>query len=218
MAGYWVKPVNIVTASKAGYLIPMDEIHTALNPNIHILDNQKEGVKNMIIVLLMLVGVVAAAQDTQFTYSEVVLVDSVSRQKLFERAQLWVDSTYSSPHSVIKINDKVNATLVLTAAFVVHVTDGFVRDGGHVKYTITLQCKDGRYKLIIADFKHYRGTSDLADGGDLNRSRPACSLLNIPRYYWHQIKDQAADHRNNLIASIKLVLGSTPLKKAGDDW
>jgi len=171
------------------------------------------------LILFSFIALTAArAQDTPFTYTEIVKVDSVNRETLYLRVKNWIDSTYTSAKSVLQTDNRDSGLVILKAAFIVHVTDGFDRDGGNVTYLLSIQCKDGRYKLSLSDFIHHHGTSDLGDGGDLNRPKANCSPLNLPKYYWHQIKDQAAERRNKLIASVKSMLGSTPQTVKPDNW
>ena len=67
--------------------------------------------KGLILLPLLLLLKFATAQDTPFTYNEVVKVDSVSKVKLYALAKKWIDSTYASPQKVIQLDDKENATV-----------------------------------------------------------------------------------------------------------
>ena len=174
--------------------------------------------KKFFLLVCIPVFSISRAQDNPFTFNEVVKVDSVERATLYNRAKRWIDSSYASAQSVIQTDDSINKIIVVKAAFIVHVSDGFVRDGGNVRYTLSIQCKDGRYKITLADFIHHHGSSDLGDGGDLNKTKPSCSPLDLPKYYWHQIKEQATEHRDHLISSIKSALGFNRMLIQNNDW
>lgn len=90
------------------------------------------------------------------TYTEVVQVDSVSKDQLFNRAKNWFTTAYNSSSDVLQIVDKENGQLVGKALFkfVPISLNSSDRVKGNIKYTIKVLVKEGRYKYEISDFIH----------------------------------------------------------------
>ena len=120
--------------------------------------------------LLLTLGLVAPslkAQDvTPLTYSEVIQVDGVPKDELYNRAKQWFTSTYGDATKVVQNEDKdagiitgkaISAPIFLK--FFYKKPSGLGRKAeepmyGEAKYTLTIAVKDGRYKYSISDIYH----------------------------------------------------------------
>jgi len=91
----------------------------------------------------------------KITYSEVVKVDSVSKQELFSRAREWFAKAYKNSSKVIQMEDKESGKIVGKALMqVYHKALGMTFESGYINYTISIYIKDGKYKYEFVDFYH----------------------------------------------------------------
>lgn len=121
--------------------------------------------------LLMALGLAIPALKAQdvapLTYSEVIQVDGVSKDELYNRAKQWFVATYGDATKVIQNEDKesgiitgkaISGTMFL-GFFYTKKSGGFGRKTdepmyGTARYTITIAVKDGRYKYSVSDIYH----------------------------------------------------------------
>jgi len=113
--------------------------------------------KRLIILALLHLSIFVYAQEKPpITYEEVVKVDSVTKEELFIRARSWFNSAFKSSKDVLNINDKETGELtgkVLTEFY----SKNFAGSGGTkgvLRYSVTIQVKEGRYKYLITNFIH----------------------------------------------------------------
>lgn len=172
--------------------------------------------KSLSLLILILVGGVALCQDSTYIVSKVVQVDSVSKEELYRRAKLWVATTYNSAQNVIQLDDKDNYTLVIKAQFPVTASAGLMMrlNQGNVKYTLTIQCKDGRYKYSAENFIHECHVG-YGSGGDLHNETPVGSM---PIKGWIDIKGQGKSYIENLSAAIENAMSAKSQKLKSDNW
>jgi hypothetical protein len=108
-----------------------------------------------ILFLLCIIPVLSFGQ-TPLIYTDVVKVDSVSQNELFNRAKMWFATTYNSSSDVLQIVDSENGQLVGKALFKFKPIslNSSERVIGNIKYTIKISVKEGRFKYEISDFIH----------------------------------------------------------------
>ena len=93
-------------------------------------------------------------KEGKVSYEGVIPLDSVSKNELYVRAQRWFIHTYSSANDVIQYEDKEGGQLIGKGVFTVYWKIN--RSSGRtlpVYHTIDIRIKEGRYKLIISDFR-----------------------------------------------------------------
>ena len=90
--------------------------------------------------------------------SEIVEIE-LSKEVLFSNAQEWIAKTFGDYKSVIQFEDKESGKLILKGKSGVdyvenHSSSGFsiMMVEEMIKYTITIECKDNRYRYTISDF------------------------------------------------------------------
>ena len=114
-------------------------------------------------LLFFLFAKVAVAQisilpiDTisyQVAFTEVINVDSATAKDLFSRGKLWFAKTYKSSNAVIQNIDNESFSITGKANMRAYAQFIGTRTWGYVNYTISIFCKDGRYKYLITDFSH----------------------------------------------------------------
>ncbi len=93
--------------------------------------------------------------DGMITFSEVVKVDSLSKNDIFLRANDWIVRTFNSAKDVVQFTDKDAGKIVCKT-----VTGATVGKGWNkvtidpVFYLITIEARPGRYKITASDFIH----------------------------------------------------------------
>lgn len=86
------------------------------------------------------------------TYTGVVEVKDVNKNELYKRGLGWFNTYYKNPSDVIREKDSINLKVVGKPRFKIFRPaneNGVKMDGGLVQYTITVICKDGRFKYEI---------------------------------------------------------------------
>ncbi len=91
----------------------------------------------------------------KITYSEVVKIDSVSAEDLLSRAKITLTNLFVSGKDVTQIIDE-NAKQIVGKGFLVPViSNGLMKmAAGKVWFTLTIQCREGRYKYTLTNFEH----------------------------------------------------------------
>ena len=135
------------------------------------------------------------------SYTEVVkLTDSTSKNELFSRAKTCFAYVFKSSKNVIQNEDKDAGIIIGKATIKAHARAlGSDYDGGFVNFTITIVCKDGRYKYTITDFVHEGTGSKMPSGGNLENK----SVGTWTNRQWNLMKSQTDTEVKNLISSIK---------------
>lgn len=113
--------------------------------------------KKLIPLILMILPLLSIAQSNEpITFTEVVKVDSADHTELFNRARSWFNENFRSSKDVLNIADKETGELAgkgLTQFY----SSNFIGSAtvrGVIRFAVTIQVKDGRYKYIITDFTH----------------------------------------------------------------
>ncbi len=152
------------------------------------------------------------------TYSEVINVDSsITKSELYSRGREWFAKAYKSSTDVIQMEDRESGKIIGKALMVVyHKALGMALESGQINYTISLYCKDGRYKYEVTDFIH---TSNYESG----RVKTSCDRMTsetrkmyrkVYTYYLIQLDENI----RGLIADLKNSMNVKSTKKNKDDW
>jgi hypothetical protein len=135
------------------------------------------------------------------SYTEVVTVnDSSSKDELFSRAKSCFAHLFKSSKNVIQNEDKDSGIIIGKGNIKAHARAlGSDYNGGFVNFTITIACKDGRYKYVITDFIHEGTGSEMPSGGNLENE----SARIWSNKQWKIMKSQTDTEIKNLISLIK---------------
>lgn len=87
----------------------------------------------------------------QFEYEDVVTVDSIPSNEIYNSFKKWVAQNYNSSKDVIQLDDDQNNHMIIRGKF---NTDLFGKSGWY-DHTINLYAKDGRYKYNIIVSSYY---------------------------------------------------------------
>lgn len=119
------------------------------------------------LICLLFPGFSLAQKDSSIRYSDVVKVDSVSKNDLFLRARDWFNNTFRDSKEVLQIQDKESGEISgrgIFSTYVRHSTLG-VQNGYEMKYhfMVTVWVKDNRYKYEITDIDNYYSGNPYGD-------------------------------------------------------
>ena len=159
------------------------------------------------------------------TYSEVVTIDSVSKNELYSRAREWFAKTFNSSKSVIQMDDKENGKIIGKASMhVYHKALGSNFPSGYINYTISVYLKDGRYKYEINGFNHIgeliKGGNRIPDYGPCEKminttdKVMGISYQKTYNYYLHQVDENI----NALVSDLKSALSNKIKNTESDNW
>jgi hypothetical protein len=92
-------------------------------------------------------------KESKVNYSEVITVDSASKDVLYNRAKRWYVDVYNSAQNVIQLDDKENGEIVGKGNFDVYWNMGALvgTEKVAIYHKLSIFLKDGRYKYEIAD-------------------------------------------------------------------
>ena len=148
-------------------------------------------------------------------YTEVVALDSVSKDVLYLNALNWVNKTYKSGRSVIQSTDKDGGMIIGNANSdgLVYNNIGVKSDAGYFSYTISIFCKDNRYKYVIDNITYNKGEMMLKSGADLGEAFPSnwTGLIGNnkqTRREWKKFQFQANNEFKLIIADLKATMSS----------
>ena len=148
-------------------------------------------------------------------YSEVINLDSnLSANELFKRAKSWFVQTYNSSKEVIQDADQETHTITGKALMIAHMTVmGATNNWGHVKYFISITCKDGRYRIIISDFFH---ENEPYVGIGIVDNNVKSDGVNFRKKDYSRVVEEVNNYALSLIASIKEAMNKK--LSSSNDW
>ena len=88
-------------------------------------------------------------------FSEVVKVDSVSKDDIYSRARAYIATIYNDSKSVIQMDDRQAGIIIGKAIFRTHykgLTIGAYN--GFVDYNLKIEIKEGRFRFTMSSFVH----------------------------------------------------------------
>lgn len=166
-------------------------------------------------LLLFLVPAKVRAQEP-LSYTHVVSQEGVSTDDLYRRAKVWAAEAFRSANDVTQLDDPEGHILILKASmpYSQSFLSGSGATEGNIRYSVKIQCKEGRYKYEFYDFIHdatgtrtQYGTSEIDLGLVTEGSAP---LGGKP------MKDGAQSWREKVWDDIKKVIQRTvyPLEES----
>lgn len=152
--------------------------------------------------------------DTAISYSEVIHVDSTTKDQLFSRARIWVNDAFKSGKDVTQLADKDAGTITGSANFIIHFT---IRKGtwpARITFSFKILIKDGRYKYIFDNFfdqgleSDNPQTSGLDDFGSITTAKTttkkefmvSVSSMNVS---WNSVQREVDKEMVGIITDLK---------------
>lgn len=89
------------------------------------------------------------------TWQETIPLDSVTRDEMYARCKRWLAHYYKV--ETLAIDSEVSYTVANNANFSISLTYDFkYKSQNNISYTITLNQKEGKYRVTITDFTFYK--------------------------------------------------------------
>ena len=109
----------------------------------------------MLFISLLFTANCFAQTDTTLKYTEVVQIEGISKQSLYQRARSWANDVFKSSKNVIQIDDKETGEIAGKAIF--NATISWNALGKRtaetpVNFKFQIIVKEGKYKYIFTDF------------------------------------------------------------------
>lgn len=113
-------------------------------------------------LLLVLVTTIVNAQlkipvDTathKVSYTEIVYVDSVSKNDLFSRSLEWIAINYKSANQVIELKDEQAGKIIVKGNFSIPVQMGLIDNDIVAWHMLNITCKDGRCRIQLTGWSY----------------------------------------------------------------
>lgn len=161
---------------------------------------------------------VLCAQDA-LKYSEVIKIDTIPKDELYNRAKLWFVDVFNSANDVLQLESQQDGQLIGKATFE-YVPKMFILSDlskGMVKYTLQVFIKEGRYKYIVTDFilnsRHNFGLITTS----MECPKPKLRDKKWSDKTWIDIKNQIDRQIQPLIISLQSGMNKQSESK-NDDW
>lgn len=126
--------------------------------------NQNTHMKLLFFFLLLGYSKLSAAQGEPLAFQSVVVVDSVTKQQLYERARLWFNDYFKNAEAVLQVSDKEAGEFIGKPILYTWYNSRYLgRDHKLVlkmPVTIRVRVKDGKYKYEIYDITTYYDADD----------------------------------------------------------
>ena len=166
--------------------------------------------KELILFLLFAPALLFA--QSPITYDQVIRLDSISKDDLFNRGNHWLVDVFKDPNRVIQLKDKEGGQIIGKGNFPYMQTkkswSAWVNTEGVVNFTIKLYFKEGRYRYVITDFTH---DADWSFGAVTDAPDCGCKFPFANKKWkgliWNDLKDQidvkVKDIATSLISSME---------------
>jgi hypothetical protein len=159
-------------------------------------------------------------------YIEVVQADGLKKDQLYSAALAWFSETFRSAKKVFDVQDREAGRIVGKPLFQYESTVfiGSARIRGVVRYSVTVEVKDGRYRYNIGNFIH-EGTPGPYGGpasfGLLTTAIKCPRSIDGPtssgaQETWEDLLLHARIEADHLIRSLKSHMEKT--KNTSDNW
>jgi hypothetical protein len=192
---------------------------------------------NRTTLIILAAALFAGAQEpldsssTQSTgplsYTAVVQTPGLTKAQLYAAGQAWFAKAFRSAKDVLQLQDAENGKLIGRGNF--HYEPKLMQSStgirGFVRFDVTLEAKDGRYRYTFDRFVH-EGAVESCSFGELT-SEPTCPFFTGsmtdhvgPRAAsatWVDLKAEARAHARTLIADLKDAMTST-ITASSDSW
>ena len=170
--------------------------------------------KNLILILLF-IPIVSFSQskDSLITYSEIIVLDSISKDQLFNNGRDWFNSTFKSSKDVLQIIDKESGQLagkgILGGTFTINYFGSHSEDL-NCHFNVDLRVKDGKYKYTFSNFSSETYFPILTSSSE----SPKINMISQERSNeWYSIyKTTVNEQMKGIIKSLKI-----SMQKRSDD-
>lgn len=127
-------------------------------------------------------------EDGNCEYEKVYTLDSVSADDLYSRVKKAIAILFVSSQDVTQLDDKDKKQLIIKAGKGAYSPNPFNKDGGFIRYMVDIQCRDGRFKVVISQATHEAFKTFKSSGGPLCNEKPGGMSGYITKKHWEKIK------------------------------
>lgn len=158
-------------------------------------------------------------ETQKITYTEVVELPGVKKDDLYSRAKSWYVTATGGTKLALELEDKENGKLLGKVNNSVKVKNPpmGVFEVGYVNYTITVICKDEKYKYTFTDFNHESGgVKDVTSSGPLENKKTGAKVMTggMPTgYQWGKIKEVTDETVLKQIETLKKAMAGSGKKE-----
>jgi hypothetical protein len=145
-------------------------------------------------------------------FTEVITLDSVSAENLYNRARLFVSNYYKSSKTVTDLSDEKSSTVIIKSYKISHFKDwtGGIYPAGGFNYTLKVYCKENRYKYEISSLTHTGEYDNFnnSSGGAIENDKPDCGTMFITKKQWNYIKQDCITNIIKLSEDLKKAMSN----------
>jgi len=153
------------------------------------------------------------SQTGLYTYSEVVTADSVGTEQLYSRAKVAITKLFNSGKDVTQVTDDNNFQII-GKGFTTVIAKAFMASVPlDIWFTLTIQCRDGRYKYIVSNFEQKGNSYASYTYGALEQDKPR----GMPEKTWQQVKKETDDKMKDMVFELKKIMSSSSNSNS-DNW
>jgi hypothetical protein len=117
--------------------------------------------KKILLTLLILSVILSSQAQTmpineesgEIEYQEVVLLDSKSKDEIYQNAKTWMLSTLKSSDNMTQLDDQEKNQLIGNGTLMLDKRSGMI--DCMVNFKIIIKIKEGRYQYTINNFLHF---------------------------------------------------------------
>lgn len=155
--------------------------------------------------LMMLTSIIGFAQES-YDFEKIIESKGENKSEIFIKMNEWVASTYNSANDVIQMSDKDAGKLIIKGLKKYRSTKfGYGCYEGLIKYTMKIDVKDEKVRVILTDFIH-ESINNPACGMGLITTKELHTEKGIRKKYnnfiWDDIKAELNDEFKILTISI----------------
>lgn len=158
------------------------------------------------------------SDSTAVEYTDIVVVDSLSKQILFNNANRWIASLKKQDEKIsVSLNDSIHGKLLAQSEFDVYSQSGILKKmSGVISYSISIEVKDNKYKYVFNNFIfHYYRQNKNYIMMKTGKIKPL-SDTRAPGWLklWTQHKATTASKMKSNIEQLQIKMTTRPKKKS----
>lgn len=158
------------------------------------------------IILFFLITVSTYSQEP-LEYDNIIEVNSIEKDKLFEVLNDWTAITFNSANDVIQLSDKDNGKLIIKGVknyslgrLLYNCYDGFI------SFTLKIVVKDNKYRITILQLKHNSMNNNSCSLGLITKAelfKPKGFAKREKNKIWKDLKVKSSELNKSILNSIK---------------
>ena len=180
--------------------------------------------KKMHLLFLVLIININLFSQERLSFEKIITVDSVKQNQIHNTLKEWIGMNYVSAKNVTEIDDK-DAGLIIISPMKNYnfgkIT--YVCYDGTIKYSIKIQIRDGRYKVVVTNFFHQVNIGNgAACSLGLITNDLECPVKNLAKRtndnVWLDIKIKAEIIFKDLVSNLESINYKTSFNDSDNNW